>query len=297
MQNINNLKHEIMKNRGVYLFLLPGFLFFITFVIYPFFYSLKISFYDWNILGKSTFIGLQNYIKAFQDPVLGISFRNTVLYTIVTVPGRTILGLGVALLLNRSIQGKSIFRACYFLPVVTSWVVVSIVFKYLFNDQAGLVNYILRDIFHIIPHYISWLTEPRTALGVIMILSIWKELGWSMIIFLAGLQGIPQQLYEAASIDGANGFQQLRRITLPLLRPTLAFVVTMSVIGSFQIFVQVYIVTQGGPLNQTHVVLSWMYRQSFRYLNFGYGTAISWFLFIIIFFVSFLQFKVFWRSY
>lgn len=282
---------EVKENRKVYLFLLPGFLIYATFIAYPLIYSLNMSLQDWKVMGDNVFVGIKNYVKVFHDPTLGIAFRNTVVYGLITVPGQMILGLAVAVLLNKNIRGKSAFRALYYLPVVTSWVVVSLLFKFLFNSQAGAVNYFLKDIVHVIPEYVNWLSQPWTALAVVMILGIWKGIGWSMVIFLAGLQNIPTQLYEAASIDGANKFQQFFRVTLPLLRPTLVFVLIMLVIGSFNVFISIWLITQGGPLNQTHVVLTWLYKQGFSYLNFGYGAAISWILFTLIFSVSFVQFK------
>lgn len=294
--NLRSFLRNVAKNKKVYLFLLPGILFYLIFTIYPLFYSLRMSFLNWKIVGESTFAGFQNYIKALHDPVLGIAFRNTIIYGIVTVPGQMAFGLGFAVLLNRKIRSRSLFRTLYYLPVVTSWVVVSLLFEFLFNGQAGAVNYVLKDVLHVVPHYIRWLSHTWTALAVIMILGIWKGIGWSMVIFLGGLQNIPRQLYEAAAIDGANRLQQFFKITLPLLKPTIVFVLIMLVIGSFQVFISVWLITEGKPLNQTHVVLTWLYTQGFSYLHFGYGAAISWLLFVIIFLVSFFQFKYFRRE-
>ncbi len=291
LKKLRNLGSEVSKKKGVYLFLVPGFLFFATFAVYPLLFSLRMSFLDWKVIQKSAFVGLQNYIRAFHDPIVGIAFRNTILYGIITVPGQMVLGLGAALLLNRRLRGRVVFRAIYYLPVVTSWVVVALIFKYIFNDQAGVINYLLKDVFHIIPHYIGWLIEPWTALFVVMALGIWKGIGWSMVIFLAGLQSIPHELYEAAGIDGASSLQQFRKITVPLLRSTLVFLLIMLGIGSFNVFISIYVITHGGPFNQTQVVLSWMYTQSFDYLHFGYGAALSWILFAVIFIASFLQYK------
>jgi len=241
-------------------------------------------------LAASIVLFWQNYIKALTDPDFHLAMRNTIYYGLVTVPGQMIIAMIVAVLLDRKLKGRVIYRALYFLPVVTSWVVVSFIFKYLYNQQ-GLSNYILNDLLHFIPENISWLTNPKTALWAIMILGIWKGIGWTMVIYLGGLAGIPRELYEAAKVDGANVWQQFWRITLPLLRPTITFVLIMLAIGSFNVFISVYIMTQGGPLGQTEVALTYMYRHAFDYLELGYGAAVSYILAIIIFIVSIIQYK------
>ncbi|HDK28094.1 MAG TPA: sugar ABC transporter permease [Candidatus Atribacteria bacterium] len=279
-----------MKTNKAYLFLLPGAILFLTFSVYPIFKALQMSFFDWSIFGRSSFVGWQNYIKALTDPDFHLAMRNTIYYGLVTVPGQMIIAMIVAVLLDRKLKGRVIYRALYFLPVVTSWVVVSFIFKYLYNQQ-GLSNYILNDLLHFIPENISWLTNPKTALWAIMILGIWKGIGWTMVIYLGGLAGIPRELYEAAKVDGANVWQQFWRITLPLLRPTITFVLIMLAIGSFNVFISVYIMTQGGPLGQTEVALTYMYRHAFDYLELGYGAAVSYILAIIIFIVSIIQYK------
>lgn len=261
-----------------------------TFSVYPIFKALQMSFFEWSLFGHSHFIGGQNYIRALTDSNFIFAMRNTIYYGLVTVPGQMIIAMIVAVLLDRKLLGRLIYRALYFLPVITSWVVVSFIFKYLFNQQ-GLLNYILHDLMHIIPGNISWLTNSGTALFSIMVVGIWKGIGWTMVIYLGGLANIPRELYEAAKVDGANGWQQFWRITLPLLRPTITFVLIMLVIGSFNVFISVYIMTGGGPLGQTEVALTYMYRYAFDYLELGYGAAIAYILAIIIFVVSIIQYK------
>lgn len=279
-----------MKTKKAFLFLIPGTVLFMTFSVYPIFKALQMSFYEWSIFGQSSFVGWQNYIKALIDPDFRLAMRNTIYYGLITVPGQMIIAMIVAVLLDRKLKGRVIYRALYFLPVITSWVVVSLIFKYLYNKQ-GLLNYILRDLLHFIPENISWLTNPRTALWAIMILGIWKGIGWTMVMYLGGLASIPRELYEAAKVDGANRWQQFWRITLPLLRPTITFVLIMLVIGSFNVFISVYIMTDGGPMGQTEVALTYMYRYAFDYLELGYGAAISYILAIIIFIISMIQYK------
>jgi multiple sugar transport system permease protein len=203
-----------------------------------------------------------------------------------------ILGFLVAILLNRKMKGQTLFRLLYYLPVVTSWVIVSILFQYLFAARGGLVNFLLKDILHIIPKNIAWLSNPKTAMIPIYTLGIWKGIGWSMLIFLAGLQGIPKEIYEAASLDGANSWKKTIKITIPLMVPTIVFVLVMLTIGGFNVFLSVYVMTGGGPMGSTEVLSSYMFREAFDYFHFGYGAAISVIFFLIVFTISQLQRKL-----
>ena len=275
------------------LFMLPGMLFFVTFMIYPLFKALQMSLYRWSIMPNrpSEFLGLANYLRAFNDPIFWVALRNTVLYTAVTVPGQMILAMLVALFLNHIVRGRVFFRTVYYLPVVTSWVIVSLLFKYLFQSPGGLINYLLTDVLHLISDPIPWLRNAGTAMVPIMGLGIWKGIGWSMVIFLAALQTIPGELYEAAAIDGAGRWQRFWRLTLPLMRPTVVFVLVMLIIGGFNVFISVYLITGGGPMKQTEVILSYMYHQAFDFLDFGYGAALSYILAALILVLSFLQIR------
>ncbi len=276
-----------------YLFMLPGLLFFATFMIYPLIKAFQISLYHWSIMpGRpSEFVALANYMRAFEDPTFWVALRNTVLYTVVTVPGQMILAILVALLLNHVRCGRVFFRTVYYLPVITSWVIVSLLFKHLFQSPGGLINYLLSDVLHLIATPIPWLRNASTAMVPIMGLGIWKGIGWSMVIFLAALQTIPVELYEAAAIDGASRWQSFWRLTLPLIRPTVVFVLVMLVIGGFNVFISVYLITAGGPMKQTEVILSYMYHQAFDFLDFGYGAALSYMLAALILVLSFLQIR------
>ncbi|KIY21464.1 MULTISPECIES: carbohydrate ABC transporter permease [Mesobacillus] len=289
------MEKDLYRSKQVIFFILPAMFFFLAFNTYPILKALQMSFYQWNILmpSESEFIGFDNYLQAMKDPVFWTSLKNSIIYTTVTVPSQMVLGLFVAVLLDQSIKGKAFFRTLYYLPVITSWVVVSLLFKYLFNSQAGLINYILKDFLHIIPSYINWLQEPGTALAVIMLLGIWKGVGWSMVIFLAALQNIPEDLKEAATIDGASPIHFFFKVTLPLLKPTIAFISIMLIIGGFNVFISVLLITGGGPLQKTEVLLTYMYNQGFGNLNFGYGAALSYILGAIIFIISAVQMKIF----
>lgn len=278
-----------------YLFLAPGMLLYLAWMLYPLLYELYISFFDWNIMPgqTSTFVGLENYVSVLQDATFWLSLRNTVGYTIVTVIGQVLLGLGVALLVHRVFVAKRLFRAIYYLPVVTSWVVVSFLFEYLFAaGPEGLINFILMNVLHIIDQPIRWISQAQSAWIVIYALGIWKGVGWAMVIFLAALQGIPNDLYEAAAIDGAGAWARFRRMTLPLIRRTTTFVIVALIIGGFQVFISVYLITGGGPLHRTEVLLSYMFDQSFNDLHFGTGAAISYILTLIIVAVSLWQLRL-----
>lgn len=276
-----------------YLFIFPAIVLFLVFMVYPLVKGFEISFFDWSIMPNksSTFVGLNNYIQAFKDPIVWRAFRNTLLYTVITVPGQMILAMLAALMINSITKGKIFFRAVYYIPVITSWVIVSLLFRYLFQSPQGVINYFLIEILHIVSKPIPWLQQAKTAMIPIMGLGIWKGIGWSMIIYMAALASIPHELLEAASIDGANSWHRFRSITLPLIGPTVVFTLVMLMIGGFNVFISVYLITNGGPMQQTEVMLSYMYHQSFDFLEFGYGAAISFLMAFLIVTASILQMK------
>jgi multiple sugar transport system permease protein len=281
-----------------YLFLLPGLALYVLWTVYPLAYQLYISFFDWNIMpGQvSEFIGLSNYQRALNDSTFWLAMKNTLMYALVTVAGQMILGLSIAILVHRVVVGKRIFRAIYYLPVVTSWVVVSFLFQYLFSGSAsGLVNYVLMSL-GLISEPVSWMANSQTSWISIYALGIWKGVGWAMVIFLAALQSIPMELYEAAAIDGAGEWRQFRHLTAPLIRRATVFVLVALMIGGFQVFISVLLITGGGPLHRTEVALTYMFDRAFGQLDFGYGAALSYILAAVIVLVSFVQMRVFNRS-
>jgi multiple sugar transport system permease protein len=221
-----------------------------------------------------------------------MSVRNTLFYVGVTVPAQMILGLVIALLLDGPLRARAVYRTIYYIPVVTSWVVVSLIFTFLYNGQSGLVNYVLNDNLHVIGRNIAWLREPWPAKIAIASLGIWKGVGWTMVIFLAGLQSIPQSLQEAAAVDGATPLRRLKDITIPLLRNTIMFLLVILTIGAFQVFISVYVMTQGKPLHRTDVILTYMYSNAFEFLDLGYGSAISYLLAGMVFVLSVIQIRV-----
>jgi multiple sugar transport system permease protein len=277
------------------IFLLPGLVLFALFFLGPMLYSLRISFFQWKIVhpDQSVFIGFDNYQRALSDPIFRRAILNTLAYTVITVSVKLFLGLGVALLLNDAFRGRTFFRVAYYLPVITSWVIVSLLFEYMFNGQAGLINYFLRDILRVIPKNILWFADPILTLVPIILLDIWKGIGWAAIIFLAGLQTIPAELYEAARVDGASSFAQLRYITWPLLAPTTIFLVVVLVIGGLNAYVPFQLMTNGGdPMDLTHSVLTLMYEATFGKIDFGYGAAISYLLTVFVFIVSIIELRL-----
>ncbi len=287
------LSLQTQKKVIPYLFLIPAITFFLVFQLFPIFKGIQMSFYNWSIMpGKvSEFIGWDNYTKAFNDPIVKLAAKNTLIYALVTVPGQMIFAMMAAVLLNTIPKGKGLFRALYYLPVVTSWVIVSLLIRYMFQSPQGVVNYILVDLLHIVDSPIPWLIDRRYAFIPICILGIWKGIGWSMVIYLAALQSVPKELEEVAEIDGANGWQRFWNITVPLISPTIVFTLVMLLIGAFNVFISVMIITNGGPMQQTEVLLLYGYHQAFDFLKFGYGSAISTMMAIALTVASFLQLK------
>jgi multiple sugar transport system permease protein len=275
----------------IYLLILPGMALFLLWTLYPLADAFVMSFYQWNPnpTGTSTFLGWANYTRALSDPIFWQSFGNVVLYALGTVPEQMALGLAAALLLNRRLFSRGIFRALYYLPVITDWVVASFLFSYLFSSQGGLINWLLGDVLHLIPDTTTWLGSTSLALPTLMVLGVWKGVGWNMVMFLAGLQSIPNELYEAAAVDGAGAWARFRHITVPLLRAVATFVSVMLVIGAFGSFIQMFILTGGGPEHSTETPLTYGYNNAFSNFDFGYGAAITYLFAMFVAVFSFLQ--------
>lgn len=271
-----------------YLFVLPALASLVIFLLGPIIYSFYISFQHFNYLDPqaATWAGLDNYLHLFVDPVFLQALWNTSLYTLIVVPVQTALSLFLALIVER-IRGKSFFRVAYYLPSVTSSVAVSVMFVFIFG-QTGLLNNFL-SIFGI--QGPNWLNNPSTALLAVMMIGVWTTVGQFMIIYLSGLQSIPEEVYEAASIDGAGGVSMLRYITVPLLRRTTFLIVVMGMIGTFQLFDTVDVISngQGGPIGSTMTVVLDIFNKAFRDMAMGYAAAMSFFLFVIILILTLIQ--------
>lgn len=278
----------------VTLFLLPALSAIFIFFIIPVFAALLISFTDFDIytlgdLRRLRFIGFSNYLKLFQDELFYKALFNTFYFVLVGGPLSILVSLSAALLLNsKLIKFKKLFRTIYFIPVVTTIVAVAIVWRYLYHPRFGILNYLLSFI-GINP--IDWLGDPYFAMPAIIILAVWKNFGYNMILFIAGLQNIPSELYEAAELDGASGWFKFKSITLPLLAPTTFFTTIITMIGYFQLFAEPYVMTQGGPLNSTLSIVLYMYQEGFRWWNMGYSVSIAFVLFIIILTGTLIQFR------
>ncbi len=281
-------------NIRMLLLLVPGLVVIVMFTFYPIVKMFIMSFFDWKIGYNqvSPFVGIKNYLAVFSDPIAGIALTNTIFYAAVTVPGQMILGLLVALLINGIKKFGVTFRLLYYLPVVTSWVIVSLLFRYIFSNN-GLLNYLLTDVFKWIPEHIGWLSTRWPAMTSTTLLGIWKGIGWNMVIFLAALQAVPEEYYEAASIDGASSIQKFFYITLPNIKGTILFCTVMLTIGAFNTYTPIAVITGGNPAHQTDIVLTWMYYQTFGSFKMGYVAALSFLVVGIVAVISVILFKVF----
>lgn len=275
------------KKKIIFTFLLPSLLGLFVFKIGAMIYSLYISFTDWNLFGSPEFVGIKNYISIFQDERFYDALKNTLLFIVGYLPIVIVLSMGVALLLNSKVKGVNAFRGLFFLPVITSWVAVSMIWKGLLNPEFGVINSMIEALGGTGP---SWLQNPHFVIPAVIMVSIWKDTGFLSIIFLGGLQGISQEYYEAVRIDGANRWRQFRSITLPLLSPTTFYALIITIINSFQVFDQIWIMTAGEPTaDLVPVMVTEIYKNSFQYQKMGYATALSWILFGIIILVTIFQ--------
>ncbi|MDQ0201317.1 carbohydrate ABC transporter permease [Neobacillus ginsengisoli] len=279
-----------------YLLISPWLLGFLFFILGPMVSSLYISFTNWDLLTNAKWIGLENYIKAFTgDDLFWQSLKVTMIYSLFSVPLGLIVSLGVAMLLNQAVRGMRIFRTIYYLPAVVSGVSVMVLWMYIFNPQIGLLNTFLGYLGINGP---GWIFDPKWAMVSIIIMGLWGA-GGGIIVWLAGLNGIPDYLYEAADLDGASKFQKFRHITIPMLTPTIFFNLITGIIGALQTFGQAYVMTKGGPMNSTLFFNYYLFRKAFEEFDMGYASALAWILFIIIFIFTLLVFKSssFWVHY
>jgi multiple sugar transport system permease protein len=276
-------------------FALPFVLVFAVFMAGPIVASLVLSFTDFGLADLrnpigTTLVGLENYAALLADPKFILALLNTAYFVVVGVPLTLLVGLAAALALDRGItKFRTLFRVGYYLPVVTSIVAIAVVWRFLLNPDQGLVNMLLGSIGIDGP---NWLADPILAMPAIIAMAVWRNLGFAMVIILAGLQTIPAQLYEAASIDGAGRWQAFRHVTLPMLRPTILFITVITTIGYLQLFEEPFVMTGGGPLDRTLSISMYMYRQGFEFFNQGYAAAIAWILFLIVAAVAFIQFRI-----
>jgi len=278
------------KWKWVLIFLAPSLIGLLLFIVYPIVSSLWLAFQDWNMLSPPEFVGLKNFQELLNDPAFWNAFRYTLTFVVLYIPSVFVIGLGLALLLNKKVRGMMVVRTATFLPVVASWVVVSLIWKWIFNPSYGLVNYGLSLLGITGP---AWLFTPQTAVYAMVITSIWKDVGYIALLYLGGLQTISETYYEAAQIDGAGRWRSFRSITLPLLTPTMFFVAITLLINYFQLFEQVWLMPMTGSAadRQVKVIVTEVVRNAFSYNRMGYASAMSWVLFVLIFFITFVQFR------
>jgi multiple sugar transport system permease protein len=282
---------DMRKQWTAYLFIAPVFLLFSIFTVFSVGYAFWLSFHKWNILEPAKpFVGFDNYTRLLRDDRFHEATLNTLYYTAASVPLTIVLGLAVALLLNNQIRARGIFRTMFYLPVITPLVIASIIWKWVYNGDYGLLNYYLLKI-HLIDEPVLWLADKNLAMPSVIITSVWKSVGFAMVVYLAGLQSIPEDYYDAAKIDGATGWRRLRDITIPLLSSTTLFLFVISMLGSFQVFTQIFIMTNGGPLGKTRTIVWYIYTTAFKDFNMGYAAAMAFALFAMMLVFTLLQFR------
>ncbi len=278
-----------------YLWLLPALLVYTVFKLAPMIGGIWLALLRWDGVEPAQFIGLQNFVRMLDDEKLGPALLHNVQYALGTVVGKVVLSLLLALLLNQALRGRGVYRTALFMPVVMSFVVVGILWTWIFNDQVGLINNLLRAL-GLESLTRDWLGDPSVALWSLILVDIWKWYGFHMVIFLAGLQTIPQELYDAARVDGASRWQQFAHVTLPLLQPVMIVNVTLSLMGALNVFDIPYVMTQGGPVDATNVLALDIYIQAFKFYKFGYSAALSYALFALVTVVALIQLKIMARS-
>jgi multiple sugar transport system permease protein len=276
-----------------YLFILPYITFFVLFRLGPSLAGLGIAFTDWQAVKAPNWIGLANFQAMLRDPRLADAFTNTISFTLVTVPSLVILSLAIAIFLNQPMRGRDVGRVAVFMPYVIMSTVVGVLWTWLLDKDFGLINVYL-GVFGV-PNT-PWLVSERTAMLGIIMTTVWWTVGYNMVLFLAGLQDIPGELYEAAKIDGANALGLFRFVTIPMLAPTIFLVLMLTIINSFQVFDQVYVMTSGGPGTATLTLVQYIYTTSFQFQRFGYGSAVALILFVLLVFVAFFQIRAYRRG-
>ena len=282
------LSRQMRRNLEGWLFASPWIIGFVLFTVGPMLASAVMAFMKWDMLTPPTFVGLDNFKQAlWGDPLVWQALKVTTLYALISVPLNVVLGLGLALLLNSGIRGLRFYRTAYFLPSVLSGVAVALLWRWVFENQFGLANTLLASIGLKGP---NWLGDGDWAMPALILMNVWA-IGGGMIIYLAGLQGIPTELYEAAEVDGANWWRRLWTITLPLVTPALFFQLVIGVIQAIQVFTQPYVMTGGGPYNSTLFYVLYLYQNAFRYFQMGYASALAWILFAYILVLTLMIFR------
>lgn len=281
------------RERSAYLFIAPGVIIFSVFTLAALIFAFYLTFHRWSIIeSEKPYVGMTNYDVMIHDERFVKSILNTIYFTGASVPLTMIIGLGLALLLNQPIPFRAVFRTAYYLPVVTPFVVSALLWKWLYNGQYGLFNYYLLK-GHIIDQPLLWLSDKELAMPAVVLMSVWSGVGFSMVVYLAGLQAIPGELYESAKLDGAGTLRRIRFVTIPMLRPTTLFLLVMGVISSLQVFTQIFVMTSGGPVNKTTTMVYYMYQWAFKYYDMGYASTLAFALFVMLLVFTWFQLRLF----
>ena len=267
---------------AAWLFLAPALIGILIFIIIPICMSFGMSMLDWNLISLPKFVGFNNYLELFKEDFFWQILWNTFVYAVITTIFGVIIPLILAVILNEKIKGANIFKTLYFLPFITPMIVLAVVWAWIFDPNYGVFNFIFHT-------NTKWLYDTNTAMFALILVSVWKNIGYNMIIILAGLQNIPEEIDEAAKIDGATGIKKFFKITCPLLSPTILFVSLITTISSFQVFDLIFLMTQGGPENSTTVLVYWMYKNAFEFFKVGKASAIAYILFALVLVLSMLQ--------
>ncbi|WDR03130.1 sugar ABC transporter permease [Devosia algicola] len=269
---------------------MPSLVLFIMFIAIPVIAAFMISFTEWDLFNPMKFVGFGNYTKLFNDDIFKKVMGNTAYFVLASVPLQMAFGLAIALVLNRNIKGQTFFRIAYFLPVVTSTVAAALVWSWLFNSNFGIINALLQMAGVTNPP--KWLASTKWAMPAVIVVSVWQNVGYAMVLFLAGLQNIRTDIYDAAALDSARGWKRLWFITLPMLSPTTFFVLIISIIGSFQVFELVFIMTKAGPANATNTLVYYIYQNGFQFYQMGYASAAAMILFAIVLVATLIQYRM-----
>ena len=287
MNKLTGFVNHILNTEkyAAWLFILPAVTGILIFIIIPIFFSFGLSFAKWDLLNPIEFVGFDNYKEILTEPLFGKILLNTVIFALATSIFGVIIPLILASILNRKIRGSEFFKTAYFLPFITPMIVIGIIWQWIFDPNIGLLNKVLQI-------HVNWLYDPHWAMPALIIVSVWKLIGYNMIIFLASLSGISNSMFEAAKIDGATPIETFFYVTIPLLSPTIFFVVIITAVSSFQIFDLIYLMTQGGPLDSTNVLVYAIYKNAFEYFNAGKASAIAYVLFIIILILTLIQWNL-----
>jgi len=284
---LRRVQRELKRNHFAYIVMIPVLIHFVLFEFGPFVFSFVLTFMDWKLIGSPKFVGLANWRDSFEDPLVWQALRNTTLFALYYVVPTIVLGFLQALLINTGLRGTKLFKIIVLTPFVTSGVIIAGIWQYIFKgSESGLFNYLLSYFGVEAQIYFS---DPQLAMLVLAGLSVFRISGYLMIYYLAGLQSIPQHLYEAADIDGASSFEKTWYITLPLLRPIHFFVAIITTIGAFQVFEQMYVITKGGPAFGTTTIVYYLYQVGFNMLRLGYATVVAFILFVVVFILSLIQ--------